>query len=385
MPVVVPGNSLVHAFNSNMTDFQKGMSYATYAFENISDQYERPESDKSLESMKRVGIEWVAINVVWYQEKFYSPTIYPDYEKYSPTNKSVEHAINKAHKLGMKVMLKPKIDCNEGWSGYIVPSVDWFSNYTSFIVFFAEMAEKHNVELFCIGCELMSIEWNVSWYNSWQNVVSSVRTHYSGNVTYASTAGMLKYPESYRWWDNIDYIGINAYYTLNLTANDFDPSIDELKLGWSQPIQEIEEWRSNKNISKPIIFTEIGYQAVNGTHTRPWDYTLMNKTEFELDLQEQADCYEAAFLALENKTETWFKGMYWWYWQTDPNPTDPARGSDAVTMVLRDYTPQNKPAQGVLTHWYNVVIPELPSALVLPLFMTATLLVAIVYKRKHAI
>ena len=363
-------SSLRQASSNDAIDFQKGMSYATYAFKNRPDQYESPESEESLESMRRVGIEWVALNVVWYQDNFTSAAIYRDYDEHSPTDESVVHAINKCHALNMSVMLKPKIDCKTGWSGYIEPSTDWFSNYMSFIAYFAEMAETCDVELFCVGCELMN---TTHWTESWQGVISNVRAHYSGNITYASTTGMLKWIE---WWDKVDYVGINAYF--NLTANDFDPSIETLKLGWRQPIQEIEEWRTNTGISKPIIFTEIGYQAVDGTNIEPWNYTRMFDPKLELDLQEQAECYEAAFQTLCSKT--WFKGMYWWYWQTDPNPTDPTKNA---TLALRDYTPQNKPAQGVLTHWYYV-IPEFPSFIILPLFMIATLLAVIVYRRKHS-
>jgi len=349
-------------------DFQKGMSYTTYAFKNRSDQYESLESDESLESMRRVGIEWVALNVVWYQDDFTSTTIYPDYEEYSPTDESVIHAINKCHALNMGVMLKPKIDCKTGWSAYIEPSSDWFGNYTSFIVHFAEMAEECNVEMLCIGTELNR---TVSCEQEWRNIVSSVRQHYSGLLTYAAD-WWEEYNKSVTWWDALDYVGIDAYFPLSDKA---DPTINEMKTTWESIADYLDSFHTK--VEKPIIFTEIGYQAVDGTNIEPWNYTRMFDPKFELDLQEQADCYEAVFQTLCNKT--WFKGMFWWYWQTDPNPTDPTKNA---TLALRDYTPQNKPAQGVLTHWYYV-ISEFPSFLILPLFMLVTILAVIIYKRKH--
>jgi hypothetical protein len=59
------------------------------------------------------------------------------------------------------------------------------------------------------------------------------------------------------------------------------------------------------------------------------------------DANGQANCYEAALRVFANKP--WFAGMFWWSWY--PNPKAGGAGNS-------DYTPQHKPAQGVLTaHW----------------------------------
>ncbi|NIV43502.1 hypothetical protein GWN49_01190, partial [Candidatus Bathyarchaeota archaeon] len=90
-----------------------------------------------------------------------------------------------------------------------------------------------------------------------------------------------------------------------------------------------------------------GYLSTDGTNTAPSNYRLQNEVGRLIDLQEQADCYEAAFQALWDKS--WFCGMYWWSWQTNPDVGGSENG---------DYTPQNKPAQGVLTHWYSFNAPH---------------------------
>jgi len=314
--------------------FQRGMSYATYANMSFPNQYASILSDESLRRMKNVGVEWVAINVIWYQENPTTTHIYPNTSTYSPTNESLVHAIETCHELGMKVMLKPMIDCENGsWRGYINPNPGWFGNYTHFISFFAELAEQHNVEMFCIGCELMN---TASHEKDWRNVIESVKTNYAGPITYASTWGMYKWIE---WWDAVDYIGINAWF--NMTQQ-YDPTLLELKQACISHLDEIETWwlGLNESVQNPIIFTEIGYQSVNGTNREPWNYRLMYSNS--LDLQEQTECYEVAFQTLWNRS--WFYGVYWWYWQTNPD----GGGSNNT-----DYTPQNKPAQGVITHWYS--------------------------------
>ena len=66
-------------------------------------------------------------------------------------------AINKSHELGMGVLLKPHIDLTEDpayWRGLIGTGFNdgewkaWFESYTKFILFYANIAEENNVEMF---------------------------------------------------------------------------------------------------------------------------------------------------------------------------------------------------------------------------------------------
>jgi hypothetical protein len=305
------------------------MSYATYA--NLTpDAYSSAESDESMKRMRQVGIEWVAINVDgWYQTNSTSADIHKNRDQ-APTDSALRHVIQKAHSLNMSVMLKPMIDLENGvWRAEIKPSPKWFENYTSYINFFADFAEQNNVEMFCIGTELNG---TVSNETEWRNIISGVRQRYSGLLTYAAI-----WSDEYatiQWWDTLDYVGIDAYFPL---SNKSDPTITEMKATWEKITNYLDSFYSK--VGKPIIFTEIGYLSTNGTNQNPSNWSLQNA----IDLQEQADCYEAAFQALWSKS--WFYGFYWWYWQTNP---------DAGGSNNSDYTPQNKPAQGVLTHWYSL-------------------------------
>ncbi|RLI47654.1 hypothetical protein DRO69_00080 [Candidatus Bathyarchaeota archaeon] len=318
--------------SGNKIVFQKGMSYATYA-NLVPNAYGNTESDESLRRMRLIGVEWVAINVVgWYQTNNKSADIHKNPNQ-APTDEALAHVIETAHSLNMNVMLKPMIDLEDGcWRGEIQPSKEWFENYTSYIGFFAQFAEQHGVDMLCIGTELNR---TVSWETEWRNVISSVRQKYSGPLTYAAN-WWREYDELIQWWDALDYVGINAYFPL---SSKNDPTINEMKATWENITNYLDKFYAK--IKKPIIFTEIGYLSTDGTNKDPSNYKLQNEVGRLIDLQEQADCYEAAFQVLWNKS--WFYGMYWWYWQTNP---------DAGGPYNSDYTPQNKPAQGVLTHWY---------------------------------
>jgi hypothetical protein len=316
--------------------FQRGMSYRPASYPNYY-PYDSPESDESLRRMAETGVEWVAIITWWFQENLTSTRIYP-HEDYTPTDEALKHAIQKAHELKMKVMLKPMVDTEDArnyprWK--IEPSHEWFASYKAFIVSHAKFAQENDVELFSIGCEFKTTE---NWAASWREIISEVRKHYSGPLTYAATIDSYKH---ITWWDNLDYVGINAFFPL--TEKD-DPTLEELRRAWNNITSGIESWQSTAN--KPILFTEIGYRSGNGNSMEPWNWTVT----LEPDLQEQFDCYLAAFQTLWNKP--WFYGFYWWIWESYPYMALPSYDK-AYNQTITDFTPQNKPVQYLIKSWYS--------------------------------
>ncbi len=311
---------------------QKGMSFSAWDGEAFSTS----ESDEALRLLTETNTEWVAINFAWAQSNTTSSDIRVDPIRTATTD-SVRHAIATAHSLGLKVMLKPMIDTLEEettqgyptvWRGMIQPSDEWFESYSNFINSFAEFAEQNDVELFSVGCELKA---TTGEKEQWENVIAGVRERYSGPLTYA--ADWTNY-RNIEWWDSVDYVGIDAYFPLTFKN---DPSFEELKNAWTYLADEIETWISTVN--KPVIFTEIGYRSGDGTNRIPSNFW----SDMTVDLQEQRDCYEAAFQALWNRS--WFYGFYWWTWIHDPTKGGPDDSS---------HTPQNKPAQEVVAHWYSL-------------------------------
>lgn len=303
--------------------FQKGVSYTAWSPE----AYLSPESDESLRRMAEANVEWVAICFWWFQDDIFSTRIYPRPDLYTASNESIVHAIETAHSLGLKVMLKPMVDTvGLSWRGLIPPSAAWFASYGRFISSFAGLAEDMGVELYCVGCEF---DFNDIAESDWRGIVSSVRSRYSGPLTYAAGPASVAVIQ---WWDALDYVGIDAYYPL---SNGTDPTMDELVGSWNAAADVIEEWQSG--IGKPVIFTEVGYRSADGANRLPWNW----QGELQVDLGEQADCYRAALSVLWNRS--WFCGSYWWNWETDPE----AGGDDDD-----GYTPQNKPAGDILADWY---------------------------------
>lgn len=309
--------------------FQKGMSYRHYPY-----PYDSAESNESLARMAAVGVEYVALTVWWCQQNISSTEIYRK-EGWTATDEELVCAIDKIHQLGMKVMLKPMVDSelvleypDEEWRGNINGTEEWFDSYRNITNHYAIFCQNNNVDLFCIGCEFQR---TISKTETWARVIREVREYnYTGPITYAAIWDTC---QGIEWWDFLDYVGIDAYFPL---TNRHDPTLEELITVWSPYVDDMESWHST--INKPIIFTEIGYRSGNGANKKPWEW----KENMTLDLQEQVDCYEAIFQVLWNKP--WFYGLYWWIWESDPE----AGGSNCT-----DFTPQNKPAQGAITHWYS--------------------------------
>ena len=287
----------------------------------------------SLVNARTIGCNWIAICVWEFQENITSTEIEPDYTSYSARPESVAQAIQWCHQLGMKVMLKPMVDLGndlDHWRGDIVPSAPWFESYEDFINSWAALAQANDVELFCVGCELKN---TVAWSTSWRSVIQAVQNRYGGPVTYAANHDNA---QNVSWWDAVDYIGIDAYYPLTSTN---DPALAELQAAWGSKANAIEAWLTSTWPAREVIFTEVGYQSLDGTNKTPW---WRDPVTNDLDPAEQADCYDALLSVCEQRS--WWLGAFWWNWETDP---------DAGGLADPDFTPHNKPAELVLRAYYG--------------------------------
>ncbi len=320
---------------------QKGISYTAW----WSGKYSNPFADNSLANLAATGATWISLLATGYQETVASTDI--SYTTAAtPTDDELIHVIAEAHHLGLKVMLKPHVDLLTDnplqWRGLIGKDFTteaewaaWFASYQDFIFHYAELAETHGAEQFCVGTELLGTSHRE---DDWREVIAGVRTRYSSPITYAANHSGEEL--NITWWDAVDYMGVDAYYPLtDLNA----PTLDELKAAWRQGLLTLSNlayiWE------KPILLTEIGYRSVDGANRTPSNWWERGT----IDLQEQVDAYTAAFESVYNRP--WFAGMFWWEWGTDP-----FEGGDCN----QEYTPHDKPAEDVLRAWYGAPLRPTP-------------------------
>ena len=240
-----------------------------------------------------------------------------------------------AHEKGLKIMLKPQIWLMRGaFTGDFELSneKDWQqleATYYDYILHFADLAEELNCETYCIGTEFKRFV--AARPQFWSDLIDSVRVHYSGEITYAGNWDSYR---AFPHWKKLDYIGIDAYFPLSGSTT---PTVKECVDGWEKHLKTIEAHQ--KEIGKPVLFTEYGYRSTDQCAREPWDTGGGNGT----NATGQKNAYQALYQVFWNKP--WFKGGFLWKWYTDHKSAG-GKGDNR-------FTPQNKPAEDVIRRQYG--------------------------------
>jgi exo-beta-1,3-glucanase (GH17 family) len=162
----------------------------------------------------------------------------------------------------------------------------------------------------------------------WRKLIGEIRKVYSGKLTYA--ANFNQEFEHVKFWDVLDFIGIQAYFSLSKNDN---PSSEELANNWIDHLESIE--KIHKKFNKPVIFTEIGYRSTEDAAIEPWKWPQENRDAIS-SIETQARCYEAFFKSAWKKD--WLVGVYFWKWYP--------QGTHRLQEI--DFTPQGKLAEKIL-------------------------------------
>lgn len=321
-PVASPGKV-------TLEEFQKGVVYTSWGKTELAS----PASDETLEHLNEIGVRHLGIMVVWYQDTIEEKCILPD-SKDTPDDAALAHAINKAHALGMKVMLKPHVDVKTGqWRGDIIPSSEWFFSYKNYLLYYAKLANQYNVELLSIGTELVNTTTS-NYQSEWEGIIKEIKKVYTGYLVYSANWDEYK---TVGFWDKLDFVGIDAYFPLTAKKG---PTKEELAAAWRGQGLEIDKWLKENKINKPVVFTEIGYCSADGTNIQPWS-VLSNLPEKFIDQEEQADALDAMLSVCS--AYPWFKGLYWWNYF--PKKTWSPLG----------YTIRGKKAEEVFSEWLKKI------------------------------
>ena len=310
----------------------------TYGYNGTRGAYRTPEAVLSMERMAALGGDWSALAFTVTQDTFSSTVIRPDY-RYTVTDGDISFAVEKMHSLGLKVCLKPIVNCADGvWRANICfPPREWgngdywqawFASYTAFLSHYAEIAEETGCEMFCVGCEMLGTEPQEEY---WRSTIAEIRRKYHGPLVYNTNHG---HENRIVWWDAVDYIGTSAYFRV---ADVPDESVDRMKEAWDRCKNQLSEV-SRKHGGKQIIFMEIGCRSASGCAMMPYDFS---HREFPYSEEEQANFYESCFRSLWE--EPWFAGFFWWDWYTKLPDTPQETGFSIV----------NKKAEKIVKAWYG--------------------------------
>jgi hypothetical protein len=309
-------------------NFEGPVCGMTWGWVGSHEEWNSQSSQESLQALSRINVNWVTIAFQALQDTPQSTTI--DYRDASLVNdEDVTRAIRQAKSMGLKVCLKPVVNCRNGsWRGFIsffdedVPGEpnwgDWFASYREYLVHYAKIAQREEVELFCVGCELVMTDKQDS---HWRATIAEVRKHYSGPITYNCD----KYQEDrLGWWDAVDVISSSGYYPLGQ---------------WDEHLARIE--KVVKQHQKPFLFLEAGCPSRTTSPARPNDWTM----EGPADGEAQLGFYREMLSAFERP---WMLGFMLWDWPATLYPLGEAENN-------RDYCIYGKPAEKLTASIYSQV------------------------------
>jgi len=290
----------------------------------------RPFTEEKFSEIESLNLNWVAV-VPYAFMKSESPTVH-----YDPSAKGrwwgeslvgVETQIQSAQKRGLKVMLKPQVWIQRGfYTGKMKfkSEGEWEafeSSYRNYILTLLNSDICKKVDALCIGTEFdIAVHERPQF---WKKLITECRQLFTGKLTYAANWDAL---EGTSFWGDLDAIGANAYFPINLKKP---------KKSWVKNLNQLKSL--HEKYGKPVIFTEYGYRSVEKTTVEPW--AEAGKRSPNLEQQKTA----LKLLYQEVWGKPWFNGGFLWKWKLRPagGPKD------------RGYTVQDKPAAEVVAQVYK--------------------------------
>jgi hypothetical protein len=302
----------------------RGMSLGLFA--STRDENEQRRIYRTLlDEMRTLGVTDVQIVVEWMQQDIRAVEIAPD--PMTPSDTLLRDVVAAAKERGLRVFLMPilRIEQRAGrdWRGTLAP-VDrdrWWVSYRRFILHYAELAARSDVDLFSVGSELISMELDAQ---VWRELIADVRTRFRGALTYSANWDHF---EPIAFWDELDVMGVTAYQPLGAPGERDDMRLAAGFLTFKAKLGAFARQRR-------YVFTEVGYPSSSHAAVRPWDHRSS-----AVDLELQVACYRALFRAWHDDTK--LAGIFVWNWFGFGGDDDPS------------HTPRNKPAAAVLEHWYR--------------------------------
>jgi hypothetical protein len=108
----------------------------------------------------------------------------------------------------------------------------------------------------------------------WRELIAETRRHYDGPLTYAANFDQVA---EVGFWDALDAIGVNAYYSLSRWGLAGQKLDEELAASWRGIAAELEPLGrhaidSTTPSPKPLVFLELGWTRKAGSTVRPFSY-----------------------------------------------------------------------------------------------------------------
>ncbi len=311
--------------------FLKGVSLAM--LNRLEGGYHAPAVEKQLDALARLGANAVSLMPFAFQRRSDQPELrFLNRGPSSETDIGLIHAARAARARGIRVLWKPHIwVAGASWPGEIAMKSEadwaaWWKSYRRYVLHHALLARWAGADLFCVGVELSK---TIGREAEWRDLIAAVRAFYPGPVTYA--ANWYNDLENVRFWDRLDFVGVDAYFPLAAAPG---AGRAEIAKGAKQVAERLA--RASRRFGKPVLLTEVGFAAKREAWMEP------HVEGGEYSEEDQAAAYEALFGALDR--QPWLAGTFLW-------KAFSAQGSDSGHEA--DFRFQGRQAEKAVRRYYG--------------------------------
>ncbi|HTG35449.1 MAG TPA: hypothetical protein VLB76_21210 [Thermoanaerobaculia bacterium] len=312
-------------------EFLKGISLAM--LNSLEGGYQAPAVERQLDALARLGANAVSLMPFAFQPGSDRPELrFLNRGPSSETDIGLIHAARAARARKIHVLWKPHVWVSgASWPGEIAMKSEadwaaWWKSYRRYVLHHALLARWAGADLFCAGVELSK---TTGRETEWRDLIAAVRLFFPGRVTYAANwYGDL---ETVRFWDRLDFIGVDTYFPLAAAPGAGRPEIAQ---GARQVVERLA--RASRRFGKPVVLTEVGFAAKREAWMEP------HVEGGEYSEADQAAAYESLFGALGR--QPWLAGTFLWKAFSAP-------GSDSGGEA--DFRFLGRQAEGAVRKYYQ--------------------------------
>jgi hypothetical protein len=272
-----------------------------------------PQFEKELIELKGLGVNWVAIHPYGRIGKDGSVSWKPWPKGQAPD--WLRLPAQWAEKHGISLLIKPHLaywGSPFSWRGEIEfddpNQLDrFFETYGRWVESIAQAVP--NAHGFAVATELDKL---IKHENRWRSIIERIRKQTLAKLTYAANWNSY---HDVRFWDALDAIGIQAYFPIE--GSPADPSA--ARDAWEKHLKTLRLF--SKTIGKPVIFTELGYDATSTAARKPWRGLSYREPSDMAGSELQQQLYDAA-LSVQKENSSWLRGMFLWKWFVGEAPDE---------------------------------------------------------------
>lgn len=296
--------------------------------------YGTASSAALLDFLARRGVTWISITPFGRIWDLSSTEIQMDFEApWDENRRAVRAIIEQAHARGLRVLVIPHLWVETGgWRGEIDPGheegwAEYQRSYREFVTRWARDAAEAGADAFSIGVECKS--WSGRFGAYWRALIAEVRAIFPGLLTYSANWDEA---EDVLFWDQLDFVGINAFYPL---ASRPGATFEEYVNGALSAKEGVAELA--RVLEMPVVFVEVGYTTRADAAVEPWLWPD-GMENVVVDEREQARALLASFRAF--LPEQWFAGFFVWRYYADLD--------DVSQEAIWGFSPHAKRAERLL-------------------------------------